>query len=134
MEFNKLIPELLVSSFEESLKFYTKGIGFNVKYTRDKPRFAMLEYNGAQIMIEEIHNTSPEWITGKMEKPFGRGINLQVEVEDLENIVHSLKENQYKLRTEPKTTTYKTGNTQSTCTQFLIEDPDGYLIRIQKIC
>ena len=73
MRFNKLIPELNVTNFEKSIEFYTKIIGFKIEYKRDKSKFAMLSFQGSQIMIEEVNNN---WNIGKLEKPFGRGSNF----------------------------------------------------------
>ena len=70
MRFNKLIPELVVSNLNKSLKFYVKIIGFKVEYSREK--FVFLSFQGSQIMISE----NDTWNTGKLEKPFGRGINF----------------------------------------------------------
>lgn len=74
MKFNSLIPELYVSDFNKSLNFYT-AIGFKIEYKREKPKFAFLSYQGSQIMIQEYE---PEWVKGKLEYPYGRGINLQI--------------------------------------------------------
>ena len=80
MKFNKLIPELSVTNFEKSLNFYTEIIGFKIEYKRNESKFAMISFQGSQIMIEEKNN---HWNTGKLERPFGRGINFQIEVERL---------------------------------------------------
>ena len=56
MKFNKLIPELSVTNFEKSLEFYTKILGFKIEYKRDESKFAMISFQGSQIMIEEVNN------------------------------------------------------------------------------
>ena len=91
MKFNKLVPELTVSSFEKSLKFYTKTLGFKVEYQRKNPNFAFLSFQGSQIMIEEKHDCAPEWVTGKLKRPFGRGINFQIEVKDVKALAKRIK-------------------------------------------
>lgn len=40
--FNKLVPELSVSDFERSLKFYCQVLGFEVEYERPEDSFAYL--------------------------------------------------------------------------------------------
>ena len=75
-----LVPELVVSDFERSLAFYTGVLGFRLLYGRPEERFAYLECEGAQIMIEQP--TDRTWITGPLEAPFGRGINLQIACSD----------------------------------------------------
>ena len=49
----RLIPELVVSDLEASLLFYRDRLGFTVLYDRSEERFAMLDKEGAQIMLEE---------------------------------------------------------------------------------
>jgi lactoylglutathione lyase len=53
MEWRSLVPELVVSDFETSFRFYVSILGFAFKYGRADPRFAYLEFEGSQIMIEE---------------------------------------------------------------------------------
>jgi catechol 2,3-dioxygenase-like lactoylglutathione lyase family enzyme len=39
VKWNSLIPELSVSDFERSMRFYTKIVGFQVVYTRPESLF-----------------------------------------------------------------------------------------------
>jgi len=126
MKFNKLIPELSVSNFEKSIKFYTEIIGFKIEYKRDESKFAMLSFQGSNIMIEEINNN---WSTGKLEHPFGRGVNLQIEVDKIQPILNNLQKNNYPLFMEPKENWYRKNNQLLGNKEFLIQDPDGYLLR-----
>ena len=129
MKFNKLIPELSVTNFDKSLEFYTITLGFKVEYTR--PNFAFLSLQGSQIMIEEINN---HWKTGKLKKPFGRGINFQIEIKDISPILKTLKLKKYPLFKNSEINWYKTSNQLIGCKEFLVQDPDGYLLRFsQKI-
>ena len=50
----KLIPELICSSFNESLHFYVDVLGFKIEYDRPDEGFAMLEYGNAMLMIDEM--------------------------------------------------------------------------------
>lgn len=125
MKFNKLIPELSVSNFEKSLEFYTKILGFKLEYKREESKFAFLSFQGSQIMIEQGVN----WSTGKLERPFGRGINFQIEVKNIEPILKSLNENRYSLFVKPKENWYRMNNKLLGNKEFLVKDPDGYLLR-----
>ena len=49
----RLIPELEVEDLDRSLAFYTAVIGCTVAYARPDERFAMLELEGARLMVEE---------------------------------------------------------------------------------
>ncbi len=51
---NPLIPELCCSNIKISLAFYTKVLGFEIEYQREEEGFAMLQRQGARIMLDEI--------------------------------------------------------------------------------
>ncbi len=123
MKFNRLIPELSVADFAESLKFYT-GLGFTIEYRREESKFAMLSFQGSQLMIEEVNE---RWSTGPLERPFGRGINLQITVEKLEPVLEALKD--YPLFQEPRVRWFRQDDTLLGNKEFLVQDPDGYLLR-----
>lgn len=126
MEFNKLIPELSVSDFDRSIKFYVDSVGFSVEYQRKNPRFALLSFQGTQIMIEEINK---KWLTGELEYPFGRGVNFQIDVDDIDPILKSLKKCGYPIMVESQENWYRKGDTLLGNREFLVKDPDGYLLR-----
>lgn len=48
--------ELCCSNIKSSLLFYTEILGFNIQYQREEEKFAMLERQGARLMLEEIYN------------------------------------------------------------------------------
>jgi catechol 2,3-dioxygenase-like lactoylglutathione lyase family enzyme len=129
MKFNALIPELDVSHFEKSISFYTDVLGFCIEYQRPERQFAFLSYQGSQIMIEQ---ENPTWRTGKLEHPYGRGINIQMLVDDLEVIISSLRNHQYPLMVEPEEHWYRKDNLLVGQREFLVMDPDGYLLRFSQ--
>lgn len=128
MEYNRLIPELTVSDFSRSLDFYTKVLGFKVEYQRDEDRFAFLSFQGSQIMIEQYKEGS-EWNTGRLEKPYGRGINLQIEADDVAPLLESLEKAGHPIKLGPNDSWYRNGDVMVGSREFLVMDPDGYLLR-----
>jgi lactoylglutathione lyase len=50
---NRLVPELYCADLERSLRFYRETLGFAVCYARPEERFAYLERDGAQLMLEQ---------------------------------------------------------------------------------
>src|SRR5580693_7376450 len=78
-----LTPELGCFDIKKSLLFYIKILGFRIQYQREADGFAMIEREGSRIMLDEIqmnciNNTKRAWVTGPVEVPLGRGINLQI--------------------------------------------------------
>ncbi|WP_436117475.1 bleomycin resistance protein [Phyllobacterium sp. LjRoot231] len=128
--FNALVPELDVSDLDTSVKFWCELIGFKVAYDRPAAKFAYLERDGAQIMLCQING---EWLTGKLDVPFGRGINFQIEVGDTDPILLSLEEARWPLFRQPKESWYRIGaSEESGSREFLVQDPDGYLVRLSQ--
>ena len=126
MNFNQLIPELSVSDIKRSTEFYTKVLGFKIEYKRDESEFAFLSFQGSQIMIQQANKT---WNTATLEYPFGRGINLQIEVENIEVLLSSLNKNKYPIFINVKENWYRQNDRLVGNKEFLIKDPDGYLLR-----
>ncbi|MBN2880672.1 VOC family protein [Candidatus Woesearchaeota archaeon] len=136
MKFNKLIPELGTLNFEKSLQFYTEIIGFKIEYKRgDKEKehkFALISMQESQLMIDEITNPkskTDKFITGKLQYPLGRGINFQIEVKNITPILTRLKKNKYPLQSEVKDNWYRQDNKLLGNKEFMVMDPDGYLLR-----
>lgn len=74
MKWNQMIPELDVFNLAESLHFYTNIIGFKIVYNREEDKFAFLQFEDVQLMIQEIDKENNKWETGKLEYPLGIGI------------------------------------------------------------
>lgn len=75
-----VIPEFDVTNLEQSLAFYTQVIGFAVLYARPEEKFAFLDLDGAQIMLEEAVGPGRRFRTAPLEHPYGRGINVMAGV------------------------------------------------------
>jgi catechol 2,3-dioxygenase-like lactoylglutathione lyase family enzyme len=126
MIFNKLIPELSVTDIQKSLPFYTEILGFKVEYSRPEEKFYFLSIDGAQLMVEEINN---HWWTGELEYPLGRGLNFQIEVDDVSAIIGRLEEAGIALFRPLKESWYRGDGVEFGQIEFLVQDPDGYLLR-----
>ncbi len=126
----KLVPEFLVENLQTSLAFWCKHIGFAVAYDRPEENFAYLDRDGAQVMLEQVDPAQRQWITGELTRPLGRGINFQIEISNLNGVLNALREARWPLNMEPEVKRYRVGSTQVTQRQFLVQDPDGYLLRL----
>lgn len=127
-----MVPELLVSDLDRSLRFWCGSCGFGVAYERPEDRFAYLDRDGVQVMIEEVMAPGRRWVTGPLERPFGRGINLQMTVGALEPILTGLRAAKWPLFLEPEEVWYRAGSLECGVRQFLVQDPDGYLLRFSQ--
>lgn len=126
--FNQLIPELSVSDFEKSLMFYVQILGFSISYQRKEEGFAFLTLGEAQIMIDEI-GKGRTWKTGEFNYPLGRGINIQIKVKNIEHLLDKLKQHGVELFLEVEEKWYRKDTYEVGNKQFLVMDPDGYLLR-----
>ena len=124
---SKLVPELLVSNHAASRDFYVRIIGFSVKYERLEEKFSYLDLGGAALMIEQ---ETDFWTTAPREKPYGRGINLQIEVDAIAPILSRLENAGIALFRPVEEAWYRSSDTYSGNRQFLVQDPDGYLLRM----
>jgi len=125
-----LVPELLVTDVDESLTFWRDLCGFTVKYARPNEGFAYIVRGSAHVMLEQA-GLGRNWVTGPLEKPLGRGINFQIEVGDIDPIVAALAAAGIDLFMAPEMKTYRVGGAELGVRQFLVTDPDGYLLRFQ---
>lgn len=130
MYWNKIIPELSVSNLENSLTFY-KTAGFKVEYERPENKFAFISLGEIQFMLQEITDSS-KWNLSPITYPFGNGINFQLEVNDLNEIYNNFKNNNYKITFDIEENWYRQNNKLLGNKEFLIQDPDGYLLRFEE--
>lgn len=133
MKFNCLIPELRVFDLKKSKKFYTEILGFKVEYSRSD--FAMVVLGECQIMLQQLTlpSVNGSWnVTDDMEYPLGRGINFQIILPDIMPIYNSLKQNNVPIFIDILISHYKENDIVYTVKEFLVQDPDGYLLRFQQ--
>ena len=128
MKSNSLVPELSITDYQKTLHFYTDILGFKIEYQREEEGFAYLSLGESQIMIDQIGLTRT-WMTGGLEYPLGRGINLQIEVPDIDKLLKRLHQNNISLFMELEEKWYRKDDVEVGNKQFLVQDPDGYLLR-----
>nr|WP_288434176.1 VOC family protein [uncultured Deinococcus sp.] len=125
--FNALVPEFDVFDLPASLDFWCGALGFGVAYAR--PGFAYLEREGAQVMLQAM---SGEWDTGPLEYPLGRGLNVEIGVSSLTPIVEALAARGWPLFRPVRERWRLTGDRQTSNREFLVQGPNGYLLRFSE--
>ena len=126
MNFNKLIPELSVTDINKTREFYVDILGFKICYERPEDKFIFVEKDGNQIILEQINGN---WNVGKMEYPFGRGINFEMTISDVDAVYERIEKAGIKLFRKMEVKDYECGDEIVHQKQFLVQDPDGYLLR-----
>jgi catechol 2,3-dioxygenase-like lactoylglutathione lyase family enzyme len=136
-----LVPELDVADLAVSIAFYTELLGFRVAFERPAERFAYLTMGSAELMLQEAAGPGRRFRTAPLERPFGRGVNLQLEIPDVDAVhervtaaghepVVPMEERWYQVDvTSPGGRWTSAGPTEAGNRQFVVADPDGYLWR-----
>ncbi|MDA0107692.1 VOC family protein [Vibrio sp. La 4.2.2] len=147
----RVVPELYCQSIKDNITFFVDVLGFAIKYQREEEEFVyltregvdlmlegvdlMLEgvdlmLEGVDLMLEGVGGDSRKWLTGNLEYPFGRGVNFQWDVSDINALystVQSKAPSSIFLPMESKS--YSVDGKTVTQAQFIVESPDGYLFR-----
>ena len=126
MKYNSLIPELTVKDIDKTKEFYVKVLQFKVEYERFEDRFVFLSYEGNQMMFEQDNDN---WSVGRLEYPYGRGVNFEMTVSDVESLYKRVLDYGIKPFRDLKVSHYRNGDEAIVQKEFLIQDPDGYLLR-----
>ena len=136
-----LVPELDVHDLDASLRFYVGVIGFVVIFERPTERFAYLGLDGAELMLQDASGPGRRFRTAPLKHPFGRGINFQIEVPNVDEILRGLhaagiepvieiEERWYEVKVvRPSGRWSEPGLMDAGNRQFVVADPDGYLFR-----
>ena len=136
-----LVPELDVTALATSLRFYAEVLEFRTLFERPAERFAYLERDGLELMIQEAAGPGRRFRTAPLEHPFGRGVNFQLRVDDVDavharaveagvDIVVPIEERWYRVDVAEHGGRWRTeGPTTVGNRQFVLADPDGYLWR-----
>ena len=132
MNWNQMLPEFDVFNLEESLHFYTSLIGFNIVYKRKEDKFAFLQLEDVQLMLQEINEEGNKWGTGKLEYPLGVGINVQIDGTNIDEMYGNLRKANYKIFVEIEEHWYRKDEILMGCREFLVQDPNGYVLRFSQ--
>ncbi len=124
----RVVPELIVYEYEQTLSFWRDILGFVIQFDRPAEKLAMLEHpDGAQVMFFERDGG---WETGPFERPLGRGVVIQVFVNDLDTVAQRVEVAGLQYFISPFEKWRDWGDRLGGQREFLILDPDGYLVKV----
>ena len=122
------MPEFLVTDLDESLAFWRGVLGFRIAYSRPEQQFVYLEHpDGAQAMM---YPRDGAWETGPMERPFGRGVVFQVYVHDVDALARTVAAAGVTFYVALRERWRHWGDRLGGQREFLVQDPDGYLVMV----
>src|SRR5579863_5618934 len=124
-----LVPELDVHDLDRSLAFYVGTIGFRVLYDRPEERFAYLVLDDAHLMLEEAGGPGRRFRTAPLEHPYGRGMNLMIRVVDAAALHARILAAGLVPYLPIEDRWYAQNRIENGARQFVVADPDGYLLR-----
>ncbi len=124
------VPELLVTDLAASLRCWRDVLGFTVLYDRPEAGFAMLAREGAWIMLDQINGE--DWLAGPLERPFGRGLNLEFTIADVDALHARARAHGLPIFLALHEKHYRIGSGHVHVRQFIVSDPDGYLLRFSQ--
>ena len=123
-----LMAEMMVTDYPRSLAFWTGPLGFDVAFMRPAQKLACLTRpEGAQIMI---YQRDGDWETGPMDLPFGRGMVVQVYVADVDAVAQAMTAAGVPFYVPLREKWRDWGNCIGGQREFLVQDPDGYLVMV----
>ena len=125
-----LVPELDVTDLAVSLDFYVGAVGFGLTYDRPEERFAYLDLSGAHLMLLEAAGPGRRFRHAELIQPFGRGVNLQIRVADVDLVYERVRADSYQVLVPLEDRSYPINGKLLLQRQFVVADPDGYLVRL----
>jgi len=129
MTYSKITPELDVTDLRKSLAFYIDVLGFKILFQRPEEKFAYLDIEGAGFMLEETTGPGRRFRTAPLDRPFGRGVNFQINVKDVNDLYARAQKAGFQIIIPLEEKWYRQGDKENGNQQFVVADPDGYLLR-----
>jgi catechol 2,3-dioxygenase-like lactoylglutathione lyase family enzyme len=124
-----IVPELDVADLVISLRFYTDVLGFKLRFERPEEQFAYLTRGPVHLMLEQADGPGRRFRTAPLDRPYGRGINLQIEVSDVDLLHAQARKAGAIIYVSLEERWYLQGDQEVGMRQFVVIDPDGYLLR-----
>jgi catechol 2,3-dioxygenase-like lactoylglutathione lyase family enzyme len=124
-----VVPELDVADLDRSLVAYLDVLGFQCHLSRPEERFVYLIRGDIHLMLEEASGPGRRFRVAPLEFPFGRGMNLQLEVPDVDALYARVQQSDLVIHVPLEERWYRQNQMEAGNRQFVVADPDGYLLR-----
>lgn len=131
MKLSPLVPELCCTDIQASLQFYVGLCGATVIFDRPEEGFAMIEIGGGHLMLDQV-GVSRDWLSAELVRPFGRGVNFQIDTDDVEGLYAKVVAGGASLFMDMESRSYRVDGKDVPVKQFIVSDPDGYLLRFSQ--
>lgn len=127
-QWNGLVAEMMVSHYPTSLAWWTALVGMTPVFTRPEQKLAFLQHrDGAQVMIYERDG---DWEVAPMDPPFGRGAVTQIFLRDVDAAHARFAAAGHAFYVPLREKWRDWGDRLGGQREFLVQDPDGYLVMI----
>lgn len=125
-----LVPEFEVTNLQKTIEIYSNVFGFKIGYDRPEEDFAYMERGSIHIMLEKATGAGRRFHNADLEYPFGRGINFQIEVDNVDEIYKRAQNcTDLKIHIPIEERWYRMNDIELGNRQFVVLDPDGYMLR-----
>jgi len=129
----QLVPEFVCSNFAKALAFTPSCLDFACSTPVRKNASHILERDGAELMLEQSVGKDRLWPRAELAYPFGRGINFQIQVADVEHLHAAILAAGVTVYLPLEDRWYRRENDEIGVKQFAVQDPDGYLLRFSQV-
>jgi hypothetical protein len=102
-------------------------LGFTIAFQREEDRFVYLEREGAELMLEQPLGRS--FVAAELQQPYGRGVNFEIEVSDVDRLHEAVIASGAPVYLPLEEKWYRRDDVLLGNRQFIVQDPDGYLLR-----
>jgi catechol 2,3-dioxygenase-like lactoylglutathione lyase family enzyme len=124
-----LVPELEVTDLDRSLAVYLEVRGVRCQASRPEERFVYLIREAAHLMLEEATGPGRRFHVAPLERPFGRGVNLQIQASNVDALYTNVQRSDLVIGLPLEERWYRHDQIEWGHRQFVVADPDGYLLR-----
>lgn len=76
--------------------------------------------------------TGRHFLIGALEHPYGRGINLQIDTGHIDDLYAKVLAAKAAIYLPMEEKAYRRNDTDLVVRQFIVQDPDGYLLRFSQ--